>query len=74
MAIDTVTTHVPTTSDTGFKQAIKQLKEAYLKLGVKDKGKERATLGTGIPKTVSAADSAGAPGGNGEDGDEMSIG
>jgi anaphase-promoting complex subunit 6 len=75
MAIDTVTAHAPTTSDTEFKQAIKQLKEAYLKQGGKDKGKERAALGMGMPKAMPVADAAGGPGGNGEeDGDEMSIG
>ncbi|EKM78129.1 hypothetical protein AGABI1DRAFT_61147 [Agaricus bisporus var. burnettii JB137-S8] len=75
MAIDTVTIRVPSTSDTEFKQAVQQLKETYLKLGGRVKGKERATVGVGMPKTVLAADAAGLPGGNGEeDGDEMNIG
>lgn len=53
MAIDTVTSQVPgqTSPDAEFRQAIKELKETYMKLGVKIKGKERALLGLGLPRS-----------------------
>lgn len=84
MAIDSVTTKTPpqSSSDAEFRQAIKDLKETYLRLGVKVKGKERALLGIGLPRAAMAAAAtgvaaagAGRTGGNGEeDGDEMNIG
>lgn len=90
MAIDTVTSRVPgqASPDTEFRQALKELKETYLKMGVKIKGKERALLGIGLPRAAIAAASgsggngggvgssvSGAPGGNrDEEGDEMSLG
>ncbi|KXN88482.1 Anaphase-promoting complex subunit cut9 [Leucoagaricus sp. SymC.cos] len=88
MAIDTVTSRVPgqASPETELRQALKELKETYLKLGIKFKGKERALLGLGLPRAAMAAASASATAATGvgttaggananeEEGDEMSIG
>lgn len=87
MAIDSVTSKVPeqASPEAELRQAIKELKDTYSKMGVKLKGKERALLGIGLPRAATAAastnaslglgsSSAGGGNGNEEEGDEMSIG
>ncbi|KAL9714369.1 anaphase-promoting complex subunit Cut9 [Leucoagaricus gongylophorus] len=57
MAINTITAQVPgqTSPDAEFRQAVKELKETYTRLGVKVKGKERALMGLGLPRSHSQA-------------------
>jgi anaphase-promoting complex subunit 6 len=86
MAIDTVTSKIPgqASSDAEFRQAVKELKDTYARLGVKLKGKERALLGLGLPRaaiavasgigTTGVGSSAVAGGNVTEEGEEMSVG
>ncbi|KAJ3573119.1 hypothetical protein NP233_g2630 [Leucocoprinus birnbaumii] len=61
MAIDTVANQFPGHSqESEFRQAIKELKETYLKMGVKFKGKERSLLGLGLPRSHLQATAASA--------------
>lgn len=87
MAIESVTSKVQgqASSDAEFRQAIKELKDTYLKMGVKFKGKERALLGIGLPRAAPTnAAGGGGAGSSAEDrgggpnieveGDEMNLG
>ncbi len=57
MAIESVTSKVQSqvSSDAEFRQAIKDLRDTYIKMGVKFKGKERALLGIGLPRAALAS-------------------